>query len=354
MKNCTNKAAVKLTKGGVTFGGVIGTFANGASVNSNTNEGTIVTDFASTGTNHIAGVIGYAYGSVKDCTNKGAITYKDASASAYQDVAGVIARIDPDKSYIFENLVNEGNVTFTTNFVGNSYLGGIAAYANAEKNVTPNTLRNCVNRGFVLSDAPVSSTAKTGATRMGGIVGGTVVLDGCTNYGTVEARNGGAGASEFSIGGISGMLANSMKDCHNFGNVLNNTTVKNILAHTGGLSGWATVNSTIENCSIDADITSTTIYNYDGDSGKKDDTSWENSSCAGVLVGRCKTSIVVTLKNIKIYGTMTRTINKNGVTKTFDYKTEVPADKVLLGASQNAAAKLSYSAGAITCESTKK
>ena len=188
---------------------------------------------------------------------------------------------------------------------------------------------------------------------MGGICGGTAIFESNYNYGTVEARGGGKGATEFAIGGISGMIAHTATDCHNFGDVLNNTGNDNRSSHTGGLFAWATLDFTIDNCSLDADIVSTTLYNYDGDVDLAEDPSHENSSCAGILVGRIKTDVEVTVKSAKIYGKLTRSISA-GQTKEIDYTSTVPADNYLYGSLQNAGAKLIYESGAITCESTNK
>ena len=190
--------------------------------------------------------------------------------------------------------------------------------------------------------------------RMGGICGGTAVFEGNTNYGKVEARGGGKGASEFSIGGISGMIAHDATGCRNFGDVLNNTGRENLLAHTGGLFGWATLAFTITDCALDADVVSTTLYNYDGDKGTTADPAHENSSCAGILVGRIKSKIEVMVESVKIYGKLTRTINAEGQTRTIDFTTTVPADNYLYGALQDAASKLVVGQGAITCVSTAK
>ena len=200
----------------------------------------------------------------------------------------------------------------------------------------------------------MSDKAKTGQARMGGICGGSAVFEGNTNYGKVEARGGGKGASEFSIGGISGMIAHDATGCRNFGDVLNNTGRENLLAHTGGLFGWATLAFTITDCALDADVVSTTLYNYDGDKGTTADPAHENSSCAGVLVGRIKSKIEVTVESVKIYGKLTRTINAEGQTRTIDFTTTVPADNYLYGALQDAASKLIVGQGAITCVSTAK
>lgn len=63
---------------------------------------------------------------------------------------------------------------------------------------------------------------------------------------------------------------------------------------------------------------------------------------------------MVTVKSAKIHGKMTRTINKDGQTKTIDFTTTVPADNYLCGGLQDAKSKLTYDSGAITCAPTKQ
>lgn len=356
---CVNTAAIAMdvdASGTTIIGGIFGKGTAGCVIADNTNKGTITvhrktpSDSAAVG-----GVGGFAYSDVSGCVNEGEIRLSDeVSAKKAMYAGGVLGRIDAGKGYVVENCRNEAPVTLATAQVANNLLGGVVAYANGESKDTPNTIRNCENRGHVLADAPVSETANVGKARMGGICGGSAIFASCTNYGTVEARGGGKGATEFSIGGISGMIAHDATDCRNLGDVLNNTGKENILAHTGGLFGWATLDFTIEGCALDADVVSTTLYNYDGDKGLIGDPTHENSSCAGILVGRIKSKIVVTVKSAKIHGKMTRTINAEGQTKVVDFTTTVPADNYLYGAVQDAAAKLVHESGAITCASTKK
>ncbi len=356
---CTNTANITMNvdaSSTTIIGGIFGQGAAGNVIENNTNEGRITvhrktpSDAAA-----IAGIGGWAYSNVSGCVNKGELKYSDeVSAAKVIYLGGVLGRLDVGKSYVVENCRNEAPVTLATAQAANNLLGGIVAYANGESATTPNTIRGCVNRGNILADAPVADKAKTGQARMGGISGGSAVYESNTNYGTVEARGGGKGASEFAIGGISGMIAHDATDCHNFGDVLNNTGKENILAHTGGLFAWATLNFTIDGCSLDADVVSTTLYNYDADKGTAADPTHENSSCAGILVGRIKSKIEVTVKSAQIYGRMTRTINAEGQTKVIDFTTAVPADNYLYGALQDAASKLVFESGAITCASTEK
>lgn len=356
---CTNNANIivnNIGEGQYTVGGIYGTGALNNRITNNKNNGDIsVTVAKPSASCVVAGVAGFAYSDVSKCTNTGKITYTDneSNAKAFY-IGGVIGRLVVATKLTIEECTNEGPVTAKSYQVANSYAGGVVGYGNSESVDNANTFKTLINKGEVLSDAPVSTTANTGKTRMGGISGGSGLMEGCINYGTVQANNGGTGASEFAIGGLTGMAAHNAKDCHNFGNVVNNTTVKNILAHTGGLFGWVTLSLTIEDCSVDADITSTTLYNYDADKNTSADLTHENSSCAGILIGRLKSSCVATIKSATIFGTMTRTINANEEKKVIDFRATVPADTYLYGAVQNAAAGLSYESGAIKCGPTKK
>lgn len=356
---CTNSANITMnveTSSTTIIGGIFGKGVAGNVIADNTNQGTIsvhrksVTDAAA-----VAGIGGWAFSNVTGCINKGAVSYTDeVSAGKPIYLGGILGRLDIGKGYVVENCTNEAAVTLATAQAANNLLGGIVAYANGENLDSPSVIRNCVNRGAILADSPVSDTKGVGRARMGGICGGTAIFESNYNYGTVEARGGGKGATEFAIGGISGMIAHTATDCHNFGDVLNNTGKENILAHTGGLFAWATLDFTIDNCSLDADVVSTTLYDYDGDAGLTGDSSHENSSGAGILVGRIKSGVEVTVKSAQIYGKLTRTINAEGQTKEIDYTTSVPADNYLYGSLQNAEAKLIYESGAITCASTNK
>ncbi len=358
IEGCTNTAEIAMNvdaSGTTIIGGIFGKGAEGNVIADNTNRGKITVHRKTPSeTAVVGGVGGFAYSNVSGCVNEGEIRYSDeVSAKKAMYVGGVLGRLDVGKGYVVKDCRNEAAITLATAQVANNLLGGVVAYANAEKPETPNTIRNCENRGHILADAPVSETANVGKARMGGICGGSAIFTSNVNYGTVEAR-GGKGASEFAIGGISGMIAHDATDCRNLGNVLNNTGKENLLAHTGGLFGWATLDFTIESCALDADVVSTTLYNYDADKGTAADPTHENSSCAGILVGRIKSKIEVTVKSAQIYGRMTRTINADGQTKIIDFTTEVPAENYLYGALQDAASKLVFESGAITCASTKK
>lgn len=218
---CVNTAAIAMdvdASGTTIIGGIFGKGTAGCVIADNTNKGTITvhrktpSDSAAVG-----GVGGFAYSDVSGCVNEGEIRLSDeVSAKKAMYAGGVLGRLDAGKGYVVENCRNEAPVTLATAQVANNLLGGVVAYANGENNDTPNTIRNCENRGHVLADAPVSETANVGKARMGGICGGSAIFTSCTNYGAVEARGGGKGATEFAIGGISGMIAHDAADWPKF------------------------------------------------------------------------------------------------------------------------------------------
>ena len=70
-----------------------------------------------------------------------------------------------------------------------------------------------------------------------------------------------------------------------------------------------------------------------------------------MICGRINTGFSVTVKDTKLYGTLTRTINKNGETETTEFKSTVPADNYLYGALQSATAV--FTATGLTCAKTK-
>lgn len=105
------------------------------------------------------------------------------------------------------------------------------------------------------------------------------------------------------------------------------------------MAGWVLGNLVIENCAIDYD------------QGKGDDLTHKNSSCAGMICGRINKGFTVTVKDTKLYGSLKRTINKNGETETTEFKSSVPADSYLYGALQDATAK--FTASGLTCAKSK-
>ena len=355
---CTNTAGIAMNvdaSGTTVIGGIFGQGAAGNVIADNTNEGRITVRRKTPGdAAAVAGVGGWAYSDVTGCVNKGEIRYSDeVSAAKAVYVGGVLGRLDIGKGYVWRTAATRPPSRWRPPRRPTTCWAASRPTPTARTAIRPHDpqLRESGRRSGrcprVGQGEDRSGPHGRYLRRYGGLRGEYQLRQG-------RGPGGGKGASEFSIGGISGMIAHDATGCRNFGDVLNNTGRENLLAHTGGLFGWATLAFTITDCALDADVVSTTLYNYDGDKGTTADPAHENSSCAGVLVGRIKSKIEVTVESVKIYGKLTRTINAEGQTRTIDFTTTVPADNYLYGALQDAASKLVVGQGAITCVSTAK
>lgn len=360
--NCTNKAKIEvkaeITAGSQYVGGIAGAIEERSNIDGNVNEGEIIVDIVNAkNVNVIGGITGYAWSPLRNCKNLGNITYTDETANnKAQYVGGIAARLWRTKGFTVENCVNEGNLTLKTVQIANNLLGGICADAEAE-NVTDvtktiNILKNCVNKGIILSDSPETTVANSGKARMGGLCGSFVALESCTNEGLVKVSQGATGKSEYAVGGLCGIGGTgTWKYCKQLGDVVNNLGVNNILAHTGGMAGWVLGTLVIEDAAIDSNVSSSILYDYDQDKGTSGDLVHKNSSCVGLICGRINNTFSVTILNSKVYGTLTRTINKNGETETTDVSNFVPADNYLYGAVQSAQAI--FTSNGLSCEKSR-
>lgn len=360
--NCTNKAKIEvkaeITAGSHYVGGIAGAIEERSNIDGNVNEGEIIVDIVNAkNVNVIGGITGYAWSPIRNCKNIAAITYTDHTTNKKaQYVGGIAARLWRTKGFTVEGCVNEGNLTLRTVQIANNLLGGICGDAEAE-NVTDqtktiNTFRNCVNKGIILSDSPETTTANSGKARMGGLCGSFVALESCTNEGLVKVSQGATGKSEYAVGGLCGIGGTgTWKYCKQLGDVVNNLGVNNILAHTGGMAGWVLGTLVIEDAAIDSNVSSSILYDYDQDKGTSGDLVHKNSSCVGLICGRINNTFSVTILNSKVYGTLTRTINKNGETETTDVSNFVPADNYLYGAVQSAQAI--FTSNGLSCEKSR-
>lgn len=185
------------------------------------------------GRTQVAGVIGAPWGDVTNCNNYGDLTYiakyKSATANHLSYVGGIAASdyyaMSQSESSII-NCVNEGNITIDCDAgTSNNAAGGIIGWPGAESNCT-NVTENCVNKGDIL----VSGEGKF---RLGGIQGGSGIIKGCTNEGsiTINSSNSGSvygGLAGFHSGGYE--LINSI----NTGDIVCNVPISG-----GGVAGMA-------------------------------------------------------------------------------------------------------------------
>lgn len=250
VKNCT----VSATVGGADqqVGGVVGyVYSNAtATIQNCTFDGAV----NYTGTNgHVGGILAYTEGdttnlTVKDCTFSGTVT----SAGKY--AGGIVGSVESKSSNItFSNCVSSGSVTgvqavggvagrglgtfencrttskatVVATTTSNPLAGGIVGQVNKSDALT--TLRNCVNEATVTASHDFC----------GGMValiesGTNVVIDGCTNNGTLNGTNATGGLVGCVQGASTLTIANSQ-----------NTGAVNGAKYTAGLVGLAQEESTL-------------------------------------------------------------------------------------------------------------
>ena len=159
-------------------------------------------------------------GTVKNLTVAGSLVVKNR--------VGAIAYMSSNNAVI-ENCNNYATIS------GSGYAGGIIGAVNGAGKLT-----KCVNYGNVCSP---SSNGAGGICGAEGTNTGTTYTE-CVNYGTISTGNG-------KIGGIIGSSSTAtVKDCENFGTIkiTDGTTPSKTNVGFAGIVGYATNNTSIQNC----------------------------------------------------------------------------------------------------------
>lgn len=296
VKNCNNQAQVSFTAKNITaktqvidakdalptIGGIVGYGAPGFNVGGCNNKGKVVyaitaadTDLvANLNRNQIGGIAGSPCGEINSSNNYGEVnvsvkhsTPGTALPKEFIVCVGGIGGGDyqftnstdvfSNTSYI--NCVNEGNVIVDSDASNsNSAIGGIVGWPGQEKPETGTKVSGCTNKGNVTGKGAMKC-------RLGGIEGGTGVIENCVNEGiiTLEATNTGS-----AIGSICGF--------HSQGHAITGCTAKGEVnakvKATGGVGGLIgnignvaheTGTGCVVNCKItavDADAAKTTGF----------------------------------------------------------------------------------------------
>ena len=206
IRDCSNAASVSTT-GGIGAGGILGdthTDATVKSVINCVNTGTI------TGAGQGAGgIVGKTQGgtslNVSGCTNKGSVTNTGADTGGI--VGGTVAKAAG--VITVSDCVNEGTVS------GVNYVGGIIGIAR-EADLTQSYIKNCVNKGDVVSSSNVGLGGIAGLARFN-IENCSVVYSvqikgaAASTYGAIGDENHSTicGATEDLYGYIAGFLNNN-------------------------------------------------------------------------------------------------------------------------------------------------
>ena len=189
INTCTNNGYLYVKSNRAVMGGIVGQMIGGRVIDSeNTNQvrhlyvKSTNSSFVSLG--GIAGDVWDQAEEITGCTNGGAVTLKSLTGSSNRAnyAGGIVGWIEDDTSCVVSGCENTAAVTCNTcsdNANGAAMAGGIFGYKESSS-----TDKNNVNRGDVTALAVTNRAAAAG-----GVVGvlhhGT--LQGCSNYGTIEA-----------------------------------------------------------------------------------------------------------------------------------------------------------------------
>lgn len=230
VKNCTNKGPVSFTAKNITAkvavldatgalpstGGIVAFGAPGFNLEGCNNNGTIthaITNAdidltANLNRNQIGGIAGSPCGAISNCNNYGAVnvsvknsTPGTALEKEFIVCVGGIGGGDylftnstdlfSNTSYI--NCVNEGAITVDSDAsASNSAIGGIVGWPGQEKPVTGTSVNGCTNKGAITGKGAMKC-------RLGGIEGGTGVIENSVNEGVITLESGNVGSAVGSL-----------------------------------------------------------------------------------------------------------------------------------------------------------
>lgn len=230
IKGCTNKGAISFTAKNVTAkvtvidatgalpstGGIVAFGAPGFTVDSCNNNGKIshaitnadIDMTANVNRNQIGGIAGSPCGNITNSNNYGEVnvSVKNSTPGTALPkefivcVGGIgggdyqftnTADVFSNTSYI--NCVNEGAIIVDSDAAAaNSAIGGIVGWPGQEKPVTGTSVSGCTNKGNITGKGVMKC-------RLGGIEGGTGVIENSTNEGIITLESGNAGSAVGSL-----------------------------------------------------------------------------------------------------------------------------------------------------------
>lgn len=294
VQSCSNAGDISITvqpsenmKATQYFGGVVGIVgvaSDALRLDSCTNEGdnlTVKVINPSPGTNdylksiYVGGIAAAsglnngaaaakAYGQIKNCVNKAAVSASwNGGTGGYFSVGGIIGASECE----LVSCTNEGGVSYTNSDTAPNAAPRIGGIAGALSNSAEVSAKDCVNKGTVRLSGMFSnggSSSQNNAPIYGslyaclggcfGIVGdSSKTIENCDNYGKVEAEALMAvtAGSSSAFGGVAGYSFASLTGCDNFAKELDFLGMA-LNAHFGGIVGYGC--KPITNCNNDAAI----------------------------------------------------------------------------------------------------
>lgn len=230
INGCTNKGAISFSAKYITAkvtvidatgalpstGGIVAFGAPGFSVDNCNNNGAVSHSITEADTeltanlnrNQIGGIAGSPCGSISNSNNYGAVNVSVKNSTPGTDlpkefivcVGGIgggdyqftnSSDVFSNTSYI--NCVNEGAITVDSDAsASNSAIGGIVGWPGQEKPVTGTSVNGCTNKGSITGKGAMKC-------RIGGIEGGTGVIENSTNEGVITLESGNVGSAVGSL-----------------------------------------------------------------------------------------------------------------------------------------------------------
>jgi hypothetical protein len=216
---------------------------------------------------NIGGVIAAPNGDLTSCKNTGDLDISTISSTGavfssanyilcIGGVTGGDAYADGQSKTNVISCSNEGAVSVKADqSSSNMAIGGVVGWPGLEAATLTDTTITCTNKGNV-------TVSGFGKARVGGIHGGAGNLRGCKNYGTVTSD---LGTKASAFGGISGYMGVTlkMKNCENYGDVINKSTAT---IDVGGLIGNFGGNecTTGEGCIVKCTVSTVNDATYAG------------------------------------------------------------------------------------------
>lgn len=242
-----------------------------------TSDETVTTSFRIGG---IVGVCGEGTKlTIRNCTNKSFVRAAPNSAKSgdphtSQYVGGIIG-LTTGNNLTIENCTNEGKVQLWNSYTlsASSFAAGILARMG--KNTTGHVIRGCVNKGEVLLPNNMKSDVYLSGILACDNAGAGVVIDDCTNEGTIHIGPLSGGSSYLS--GICSYLqaGTIITGCTNKGEIYKTENNNSMIAF-GGIVGRAVKvdGARIEGCANEGEIYSS-----------KHNNTGANNKCFGGILG---------------------------------------------------------------------
>ena len=258
-----NHGDITISKGAVLditqlyLGGIVGGTERSTALTSATNNGNIFIDGTVTGLVRMGGITGYRnYSCSGAVVNNGNITFGENSTIGGDSYVGGCYgyMTSGQETYIFQDMVNNGKITFKGTNTGILTIGGVTG-SGGVINVT-----NVTNNGAI----EVNGTYKQ-ALRVGGVIGYTnnekCKASYLHNYGTITVKGEYLVTKNTYVSGVVGLQQGLTADyCYNYENSTITVDVKNgTNMEVGGIT--CKFQDTTTNLKNDADISVAGTYN---------------------------------------------------------------------------------------------